>query len=125
MAKHYKDSLEFLLAYAELIGTAQRRGLITYGELASLLGLPTSGNYMGRELGNYLAEVSRNEQVQGRPMLSAVVVYGDGSIGNGFFELAQEMGLLETDDVSKQGQFWETQNKAVYDTWKRGGKRKA
>ncbi|MDX2138851.1 MAG: hypothetical protein SF123_12225 [Chloroflexota bacterium] len=123
MAKQYKDTVEYFLIYAELITAAQRRGLVTYGELASLVGLPPSGNYMGSAIGNYLGVISENEVAQGRPMLSALTVDSTGAVGKGFFDIARSVGLFTTEDVEARTQFWEAQKKAVYETWRRGVKR--
>ena len=92
---------------------------MTYQELADLVGLPLQGNYMGKELGHYTGEISREESEHGRPMLSAIVVGSSGKPGGGFFGLAKELGKLTSDDPAEQNAFWEAEKRAVYETWKK------
>jgi hypothetical protein len=81
MSKTYRGSKEYLLIYSELIKAAQHHGVVTYQELADLVGLPLQGNFMGKELGHYTGEISREEMEHGRPMLSAIVVGASGKPG--------------------------------------------
>ena len=119
MSKVYSGSKEYLLIYSELIRAAQHHGIVTYQELADLVGLPLQGNYMGKELGHYTGEISREESEHGRPMLSAIVVGSSGKPGGGFFGLAKELGKLTSDDPAEQNAFWEAEKRAVYETWKK------
>ena len=119
MSKVYRGSKEYLLIYSELIRAAQHHGIVTYQELADLVGLPLQGNYMGKELGHYTGEISREESEHGRPMLSAIVVGSSGKPGGGFFGLAKELGKLTSDDPAEQNAFWEAEKRAVYETWKK------
>jgi hypothetical protein len=119
MSKTYRGSKEYLLIYSELIKAAQHHGVVTYQELADLVGLPLQGNFMGKELGHYTGEISREEMEHGRPMLSAIVVGASGKPGGGFFGLAKESGRLTSDDPAEQNTFWEAEKKAVYETWKK------
>ena len=119
MSKVYRGSKEYLLIYSELIRAAQHHGIVTYQELADLVGLPLQGNYMGKELGHYTGEISREESEHGRPMLSAIVVGSSGKPGGGFFVLAKELGKLTSDDPAEQNAFWEAEKRAVYETWKK------
>src|SRR5690606_14264807 len=95
------------------------RGLVTYQELADLVGLPLQGSHMGRELGMYLGTISENEVKHQRPMLSAITVNVEGSPGPGFYGLAKEYGLLTDDSREGQQRFWEAENARVYETWRR------
>jgi hypothetical protein len=115
----YRGSKEYLLIYSELIQAAQHYGRVTYQELADLIGLPLQGNYMGKELGHYVGEISREEQEHSRPMLSAIVVGASGKPGEGFFGLAKELGKFTSDDPAAQSAFWEAEKRAVYETWKK------
>lgn len=114
-----KDSKEYHLIYAELIYAARHRGTATYQELAELIGIQTFGSYMGREIGKYAGVISMNEVSHGRPMLSVLIVRVDGVPSVGFFDLAKQLGKLDSDDDARQQAFLEAETKAVYDTWKR------
>ncbi len=54
----YRGQKVYHFVYHELIMAARYRGLITYQEVARLIGIPMSGNYMGKELGEILGEIS-------------------------------------------------------------------
>lgn len=111
----HRGTKEYGLIYTELITAAKYRGTVTYQEIAQIMGLPLSGNHMSREVGWILGEISADELANGRPMLSAIAVGVNGKPGQGFFEWASKLGRLTTED---EWDFWESECKAVYDTWK-------
>lgn len=111
----YRGTIEYALVYNKLITAAKYRGTVTYQEIAKMMGLPLSGNYMGAMIGYILGEISDDEVANGRPMLSAIAVDMRGIAGPRFYTLAREMGRL-TDQT--ESAFWEAEKKAVYDTWK-------
>jgi predicted nuclease of predicted toxin-antitoxin system len=78
---------------------------------------PLQGNYMSREIGQLLGEISEDEVQAGRPMLSAVAGSAAGKTGGGFFDLARELGRLPVgaDEVP----FLRQEQEAVYLAWKR------
>jgi hypothetical protein len=116
----YRGTQEYLLAYQELLTAARYDGVVTYQELASLLGLPLQGSHMGKQVGLLLGEVSEDEHQQGRPMLSAVVVGVSGEPGPGFYALAKELGkLLDDTDKEANRRFWRQEKQAVYATWRK------
>jgi hypothetical protein len=92
---------------AKLVRAAQYRGLTTYQDIAVIMGLPVSGSHMGKETGHILGEISEDEVLSKRPMLSGVAVGVSGKPGPGFYGLAREIGLLKAgeDEIS----FWQTQ----------------
>ena len=62
-----------------------------------------------------LGQVSSEESKQGRGMLTAVVVkLEDGIPGQGFFDLARDLGY----DSSDQDGFWVSELRKVFDVWK-------
>ncbi|MCH8328426.1 MAG: hypothetical protein IID15_07900 [Candidatus Marinimicrobia bacterium] len=109
---------EYHLIFSELIAAAKYRGTVTYQEIAQILGLPLTGNYMGAEIGHLLGEISEDEVRAARPMLSAIVVNTAGKPGPGFFELARQLGKLDTDERKAELRFFEAERKEVYDQWK-------
>jgi hypothetical protein len=97
---------------------ARYRGLITYQEIARLMGLPMTGNYMGHEIGEILGEISEDEIANGRPMLSALAVGVSGEPGDGFYTWAKQLGRLHDDTKEGRQRFWEQERLAVYEAWK-------
>jgi hypothetical protein len=83
------------------------------------MGLPLVGAYMGSETGHLLGEISEDEHVRGRPMLSAIAVGVSGLPGPGFFSFARDLGKLAEDSEEARRLFWEAEKAAVYETWKR------
>lgn len=118
-AKDVRGTKEYLLIYAALINAARYRGTVTYQELAELIGMPTFGSYMGKEIGKYLGAISYDEVSQNRPMLSAIAVKVDGMPSTGFFVLAKELGRLQDESDEAQRAFFLAEQRAIYATWKR------
>ena len=118
----YRGTKEYSLIYVELITAARYRGTVTYQEIARIIGLPITGGFMAGELGQLLGEISEDEVTAGRPMLSAIAVGVNGSLGKGFFTLARQLGRVQ--DENDQA-FWEKEHKLVYDTWKTVLKKKS
>jgi hypothetical protein len=115
----YRGTTTYFRVMAELIRAAEYRGLTTYQDIAVLMGLPITGNYMQRETGQMCGEISDGEVECGRPMLSAVVVsVMTGMPSFGFFEFARNLGRLKKDDKDEKA-FWEQEREAVYQAWKR------
>src|SRR4051812_3123114 len=76
-----------------LVEKAKQRSMIPYSEL---VGRVTSVNFRAfdQKLFAILGQISFEENEQGRPLLSVLVVHktGDMQPGEGFFELAQSLG---------------------------------
>lgn len=111
-------SKDHQLALSELITAARYRGMVTYQEIAKLLGLPLEGNYMGAAIGSLLGEISVDEVRQGRPMLSAIVVTTLGHPGPGFFNLARDLGRLKGTSRDDELRFWKKEVHSVHETWR-------
>lgn len=112
------ETVEYHLIYSELIKAARNRGTVTYQELAHVVGLPVTGNHMGRRIGDLLGAVSQNEAMQGRPMLSAIAVTSAGKVSSGFFTLARQMELIKSESPGDEQKFLEDQQRKCYATWK-------
>ena len=97
-----------------MIAAAARRDLIAYSELVNKIEAcrlePQSS-----QLAHMLGEISSEEHLAGRGMLSVVVVhkYGDGMPGSGFFKLARSLGQ----DVDDRLVFWVQELEKVYKSW--------
>ncbi|MHB8089516.1 MAG: hypothetical protein ACYDH2_14845 [Anaerolineaceae bacterium] len=111
----YRGTIEYALVYNELINAARYRGTVTYQEIAKLMGIPLTGGYMAKLLGEILGEISEDEVAHGRPMLSAIAVGVKGSPSEGFYNWARGFGRLTN---QANDHFWAEEKKAVYDTWK-------
>lgn len=114
----YRGTKEYLQVYIELVTAARYRGTVTYQEIAQIMGLPLTGNRMGREVGLILGEISEDEAMNNRPLLSAIAVNVSGQASEGFYWLARSLGKLQSDAKEQEVVFWEKERKAVYDTWR-------
>ena len=89
-------------------------GFITYSELAEQI---TVMQVEARDpkLFKLLEEISTAEDEAGRGMLSAIVVHKTGGMrpGQGFFDLAKELGR----DTSNDDACWLTEVATVRDYW--------
>lgn len=102
-----------------LIKRAKIGGNYSYKQLTDELYLQyDTANPSDRgELGHILGNISRFEVEHGRPMLSAIVVRQDTRIqGGGFFDLAEELGLLKATDTIEG--FAVSENRRVKLYWK-------
>jgi hypothetical protein len=113
----YRRTPAYVLVIGELVRAAQYRGFTTYQDIALLMGLPIRGSHMGAETGHILGEISEDEVVAGRPMLSAVAVGVNGKPGAGFYALARELGRLA--QGGDELVLWNTEREAAYGTWRR------
>jgi hypothetical protein len=100
-----------------LANRARVRGMMPYSELASQITAISFDYNDARFNRHFLREVSVEEHAAGRGMMTALVVYKDGSMepGPGFYELAEELGL----DVSDIDACWIEQLHAVHRAWVR------
>ena len=107
----------------KLIIKASQKGFYTYLNLANEIGeyngLSTEAdiNDMARDLG----EVSKGEDQESRPLLSAIVIRNNtnNSPGKGFFKMAsEEVHKLEEDaDDKTKMMFLRAEQKAVHEYW--------
>jgi hypothetical protein len=112
----WKNTKEYFIAYSIMINAAQHHGFCTYQEIAQAVGLPTTGNFMSREIGSLIGEVSRNEIDEGRPMLSSLVVGVSGVPGEGYYTWAQDLGVFKQGDDEEK--FWISECEIIYEQWK-------
>jgi hypothetical protein len=115
----YRGTIFYHLVFKELITASLYRGTVTYQKIAYSIGLPSTGNRMGAEIGHLLGEISEDEFKQDRPMLSAVAVNNSGQPGPGFYLLAEHLGKLgENSTKEEKARFWEKEREEVYKKWK-------
>jgi hypothetical protein len=85
--------------YQYLQDIAKRRDCTSYAEVARMARLDLSQNMDRAKFGEILSEISIHEHRQGRPLLSAVVLYGQGDeMHPAFFRLARELGVNRSGD---------------------------
>lgn len=114
----YRGSTIYAHVLAELVRAAQYRGLTTYPDIALIMGLPVTGSRMGKETGHCIGEISEDEVIAGRPMLSALVVKTHGEKpAPGFFNFARQLGRMKPGEDEQQ--FWEKERDAAYTAWRR------
>jgi hypothetical protein len=114
----YRGTKEYRLVRDAMIQAAHNGSTITYGDIADIMGLRPSGHQMGKEVGQMSGEISEDEHIQRRPMLSAVAISVVRRMpGPGFFGLARELGKLQGSSEQDERRFWDAEKAAVYDTW--------
>jgi len=107
-----------------LIDWAKHGYLGTYSEIVERIhSIPWPQGpftHNGAQIGRLLGDVSVQEWLENRPLLSALVVRADErSPGRGFFELASELGLLSSTSEEAKLRFWSSEVAACYETWSR------
>jgi len=102
--------------YNKLKKVAGQKQLITYKELAAVVGLDWNKDY-GKcwQIFSILRDICTAEVEQGHPMLAAIAVRQDTKMpGAGFFALARKLGRYQSGtDYS----FWLAERDAVWNFW--------
>ena len=126
--EEYRDLIT--RAYPVLADAAKNARLITYGEVGRKIGLYVGSDYFQLKIGSILGACSDYENIQGRPLISAIVVNETtGYPGQGFWGLAGipgnirlsvqysdiEYGYSMTDDMLG---FWSAEVKRCFDWWR-------
>ena len=117
--RRYKETIEYYKVYSALIYAAKGQKKLDYTDVAKIMGIAETGNYMGAETGHLLGEISENEHNNQRPLLSAVVVKSNVGIpGPGFFTLACQLHKLEENATPERKKiFWKNELNQVYERW--------
>ncbi len=98
----------------KLIERAREEKTVTYGEVASWVGISSRAVGLG-----ILDPINEMEIREKKPMLSALVVYRDsGRPGSGFFGLAKQLGV-QAHDLSDE-LFWHREIAQVFVAHKKG-----
>ena len=100
---------------AIMIETATKRTTITYGDLCKRI---TAWEFKPNEpwLWHLLGEISTEEVIARRPMLSSVVVQKDEHVpGQGFFDLAREVSVYNKGHSDEM--IWSRELGFTHDYW--------
>lgn len=85
-----------------LIERAKLNAPIAYGVIMGQIGLNVQDRFQQNTFYEILAEISTQEHVEGRPLLSVMVKrQGGGPQGFGFFKLAEELGFGDANTLSR------------------------
>ena len=105
------------VAFVEYLrNKARKRELVTYREIASLLGIDTGNEYFGIHVGRVLDSLNRSEFGQSRPLISAIVVSADsGQPGSGYYGCARDLRRYRGDDFEERAR----EVGRVHDYWSR------
>jgi len=101
--------------YNQLLKAAKASKTLFYSEVAPTVGLDISDYSDRNKLASLLADISTHEYNNKRPLLSAIVITKDNNYpGNGFFELATDLGVQTDHDNLK---FFAKECRNVFDYW--------
>lgn len=103
-----------------LIEAARGGRTMTYAQAASAIGLDVRRAADSNELQRLLRVISEREHKDGRPLLSAVcVMAGIKRPGQGFFDLARQLGVMPAGEDNRA--FFEGELQKVYVYWRTTG----
>jgi hypothetical protein len=101
-----------------LIDRAKIKAPVAYGTIMQQLELDNNIPEDRNRLSYELAEISRFEYEQGRPLLSAMVMYeGLKSFGKGIYKLGEELGLGLAEELENQNFAYDMQKRCI-DYWR-------
>lgn len=108
------------ILYDELVRLARAKKIAAYNDVSPLVGLDMSEQEDRNAIAELLGEIAIHEHGEGRPMLTALVVHrgNDNNPGEGFFSIAQDLGLYNggRDQIARVT-FWANQVAEVYNHW--------
>ena len=103
--------------YKAIAKVAKSGGTTYYSDIAPLVGLDMGFPPDRNRISDILDEISRIEHANGNPLLSAVVILKEENIpGQGFFTLAQSLGLCDGNPDSEL-EFWIQELRRVHEHW--------
>lgn len=98
-----------------LIQVARTGGLTTYTDAGAVAGLDMASEIDRIHIAQILDDINTDENSQGGPMISALVIYKDkGRPGPGFFTCARGLGRLTDSD---EDGFWAREVTSVHHWW--------
>ncbi|WP_338593203.1 hypothetical protein V6669_09430 [Paenibacillus sp. Y5S-9] len=125
----FLDEEEYSLVRSSLashltVNVASNNEVCTYTDIARYLKLQFDLNEdpISKSLAGLLGDISVDENKQGHPMLSVIVVNQETKIpGDGFFKLAKDLGLYEglLNNIEQKDAFYISELKKVHSFWER------
>jgi hypothetical protein len=102
--------------YEKILRVAKDKRVTYYSDIAPLAGLNMSSEIDRIKMGQILDEISRSENLAGRPLLAAVVILKkrENIPGEGFFTFAKNLGLYNGGDDL---QYWAQELDRVHRYW--------
>lgn len=101
-----------------LLEVAQRESLISYSDL--IVDVPEIDGPDSHALAEMLGEISAHSHDEGKPLLSALVVYKDKNKlgpGPGFFDAAKRLGISVGSAATARNDFWSLEVKKCHEQW--------
>lgn len=106
--------------HEELIRVATSQQVVSYSDVASLIGLDMESPEDRNRIADILEAISQREHRDGKPLLSAVVIRKDKNMpGVGFFDLGRRLGLY---GGGNDFQYWLQELRRVHDYWSRASR---
>jgi len=108
---------EFADLFSKLVSTAKAGQTVPYSAAAPVVRLDMENPPDRDEMGHLLGYISSAEAKNGRPLLSSVVTFKDGTgVGQGFYSLGKELRLVRPgeDEIT----FWIRELKMTHDFWR-------
>ena len=92
---------------------------VFYSEIIQMAGIGHLGEGVTGALGHVFYEVNEYDRAQdpNRPMLSAVAVSAERSVGGGFYVLARDYGKYSGKNQRDKDEFWMSELKALREYW--------
>ena len=107
-------------AHERLLEAARTESIVYYSELITLAGIKGTSGMISGALGRLLYDIVMAEKAKDKkaPMLSAAALPKDGNRpAAGFFELARELGRLDSTNPAVEDAFWSDELNRVYQYW--------
>ncbi len=121
MPNKYRGTPEYAQARKVMIAAARNGTTLFYRPtISDILGLEGSGDHIPAELGRLCGEISEDEHLAGRPLLSAVIINQDNRPGSGFYDLARGLGLLRGRSQEAEDEYWVAELRRVHTFWGQG-----
>lgn len=107
-------------AHAALLDAARTQTTVSYADIIHVAGLTLSGDALSGALGYLFYDIVQAELAKdpNAPMLSAIALPKEGNRpSKGFFDLARELGRLESTLPKDEDAFWVKEVNKVYAYW--------
>lgn len=108
--------------HKQLIEAAkENREPVKYEEIKAITGhVKWYGDAWSGQLGRILYDIVENDRAAdpSRPLISAMAVGANGTLGSGLYKLAREIGKLGSTSELDELKYWSEQVKALQEYWR-------